>query len=233
LVVPPAKSELLAWDPIGQKLAWSAPLLGNSNGGTAATAGNLVFEGQVTGEFTAYAATDGRKLWSFDGQAGFQGQPITYLAGGRQYITVITGYRSVGGFYDPTRTWDYNTQRRRVLTFTLDGRAQLPKPNPPYKPVFVLDEGFTIDPAKAAVGAGVVAGHCSGCHGGGLVAGGAAPDLRASSVPLTLQALTAVVHDGALVANGMPRFEELTPEEIGGLQHYIRQRARESAAAEK
>jgi quinohemoprotein ethanol dehydrogenase len=39
------------------------------------------------------------------------------------------------------------------------------------------------------------------------------------------------LHAGALVANGMPRFEELTPEEIEGVRHYIRQRARESAAA--
>jgi quinohemoprotein ethanol dehydrogenase len=231
LVVPPAKSELVAWDPVQQKLVWSAPLLGISNGGTAATAGNLVFQGQLTGEFTAYAANDGRKLWSFDGQAGFQGQPITYLAGRKQYVTVITGYRAVGGFNDPTRTWDYNTQRRRVLTFTLDGQAQLPKPDPPYKPVFVLDEGFTVDPKKATLGASVVGGHCAKCHGGGLVAGGAAPDLRTSAVPVSLQALTTVVHDGALVANGMPRFEELTPEEIEGVQHFIRQRARESAAA--
>lgn len=231
LVVPPGKSQLVAWDPVRQKLAWSAPLRGISNGGTAATAGNLVFEGQLTGEFTAYAADDGRKLWSFDGQTGFQGQPITYLAGGKQYVTVISGFRSVGGFNDPTRTWDYYSQQRRVLTFALDASAKLPPPDPPYKPVFARDDGFTIDPAKAAIGKAVVSGHCTICHGGGLEAGGAAPDLRVSAMPLSLQALTAVLHDGALVVNGMPRFEELRPEEIEGVQHFIRQRARESAAA--
>jgi quinohemoprotein ethanol dehydrogenase len=231
LVVPPGQNRLVAWDPVGQREAWSVPLQGISNGGTATTAGNLVFEGQLTGEFAAYAANDGRKLWSFDGQAGIQGQPITYLAGGKQYVTVITGFRGVGGFNDKTRVWDYNSQHRRVLTFALDGGAKLPTPDAPYQPALVLDEGFTVDPAKAAIGAGVVGGHCTICHGGGLVAGGAAPDLRASTIPLSTPALTAVLHGGALVANGMPRFEELTPEEIEGVRHYIRQRARESAAA--
>jgi quinohemoprotein ethanol dehydrogenase len=231
LVVPPAQSQLVAWDPTQQKLAWSAPLHGISNGGTATTAGNLVFQGQLTGEFTAYAANDGRKLWSFDGQTGFQGQPITYLAGGKQFVTVIAGYRAVGGFNDPTRVWDYNSQHRRVLTFAVDATAKLPAPDAPYKPAFVQDESFTVDPAKAAIGAGVVGGHCAICHGGKLDAGGAAPDLRTSGIPLSTQALTNVLHAGALVANGMPRFEELTPEEIEGVRHYIRQRARESAAA--
>ena len=206
---------------------------GISNGGTATTAGNLVFQGQLTGEFSAYAANDGRKLWSFDGQTGFQGQPITYLAHGKQYVTVIAGYRAVGGFNDPTRLWDYNSQHRRVLTFALDANAKLPAPDAPYKPAFVVDEGFTVDPGKAALGAGVVRAHCSNCHGGGLEAGGAAPDLRASAIPRSAQALTTVLHGGALVANGMPRFEELTPEEIEGVRHYIRERARESAALAK
>jgi len=231
LVVPPAQSRLVGWDPIRQEQAWSVPLQGISNGGTAATAGNLVFQGQLTGEFTAYAADSGRKLWSFDAQAGMQGQPITYLAGSTQYVTVITGYRAVGGFNDPSHVWDYNQQQRRVLTFALDAQGRLPPPPAPYKPDFVIEDGFTIDPVKAAVGAAVVGGHCAICHGGGLEAGGGAPDLRASTIPLSIQALSAVLHDGVLVSSGMPRFEELTPEQIEGIRHYIRQRARESAVS--
>jgi len=233
LRVPPGRSMLIAWDPVGQHEVWSVALAGISNGGTATTAGNLVFQGQgVSGEFSAYAADDGRKLWSFDGQDGFQGEPITYLARGKQYVTVITGFRAVGGFNDASRTWDYNTQRRRVLTFTLDGTAKLPPAAPPYKPQFALDEGFQVDPQKAALGAAVVAGHCAICHGGALEAGGTAPDLRTSSVPVSTEALRAVLN-GALVADGMPRFEELTSEEIEGIRHYVRQRARDSAAAAK
>jgi quinohemoprotein ethanol dehydrogenase len=39
------------------------------------------------------------------------------------------------------------------------------------------------------------------------------------------------VHDGALVPRGMPQFAEVTSLEIEGLQHYIRQKAREALAA--
>jgi quinohemoprotein ethanol dehydrogenase len=232
LTVPRGKSALLAWDPVRQQVAWSVPLKGIVNGGTATTAGNLVFQGQVTGEFSAYTANDGRKLWSFDGQAGFQGQPITYLAGGKQYVTVIAGFRSTGGFNDRSVVWDYKAQRRRVLTFALDATAQLP-PTEPFKPVFIVDAAFTVDPQKAAVGADVVGGHCALCHGNGLEAAGTAPDLRTSSIPLSIEALTAVLHGGALVVQGMPRFEELTPEQIDGVRHYIRQRARDAAVAAK
>ena len=34
--------------------------------GTLATAGGLVFQGQVDGQFNAYDAMSGRKLWSID-----------------------------------------------------------------------------------------------------------------------------------------------------------------------
>jgi quinohemoprotein ethanol dehydrogenase len=231
LSVPPGRSFLVAWDPLNQKEAWSVPLRGISNGGTATTAGNLVFQGQgASGDFVAYAADDGRKLWSFEAQDGIQGQPTTYMAGGKQYVTVIAGFRAVGGFNDPSHTWDYRSQKRRVLTFTLDGSAKLPDAPAPYRPAFVLDEAFSVDPQKVAIGAEVIAGHCANCHGGRLEAGGTAPDLRTSAIPLSTEALTAVLH-GALVVNGMPRFDELTPEEIEGIRHYIRQRARDSAAA--
>jgi quinohemoprotein ethanol dehydrogenase len=50
---------------------------------------------------------------------------------------------------------------------------------------------------------------------------------------LSIEALTAVLHGGALVVQGMPRFEELTPEQIDGVRHYIRQRARDAAVAAK
>jgi quinohemoprotein ethanol dehydrogenase len=228
--VPPGRSWLLAWDAEKQKAAWSVPLNGFINGGTATTAGNLVLQGQVTGQFTAYAADNGKPLWSFDAQTGIATQPITYKAGGKQYITAIAGWRGMGGANGLKQEWDYYTQPRRVLTFTLDGKAKLP----PFEAVrreFVEDPGFTVDPAKAAVGAAIVNSQCLLCHGPALNSGGTAPDLRASPLVTSKEALSAVLHDGILVPRGMPRFEEFTPEQIEGLQHYIRQRAREAIAA--
>lgn len=61
-----------------------------------------------------------------------------------------------------------------------------------------------------------------------MMAGGAAPDLRKSPVPLDADAFRAVLHDGALMQRGMGRFANLTDEELEGLRHYIRQRARET-----
>jgi quinohemoprotein ethanol dehydrogenase len=230
--LPMGSSSLLAWDPIGQRTVWSVPLTGIANGGTAATAGNLVFQGQVTGEFAAYAADSGRKLWSFDAQAGIQAQPISYLVNGRQQITVIAGWRGPSVISGMKPEWDYRLQPRRVLTFALDGAASLPPPGP--RTSDILDNpDFVVDPGKAEIGQAVALTQCHLCHGAALISGGTAPDLRRSSVPLSLEALTAVLRDGALLANGMPRYEELSLAQIEGIQHFIRQRARESIAAEQ
>ena len=55
------KSFLVAWDPVKQRAAWQQPTPGPHNGGTLATAGDLVFQGQADGYINAYGASDGRK----------------------------------------------------------------------------------------------------------------------------------------------------------------------------
>jgi len=64
--------------------------------GVLATGGGLVFTGRMTGEFEAFDADSGQKLWSFQTGSGTIGQPVTWTANGRQYITVLNG---VGGVY--------------------------------------------------------------------------------------------------------------------------------------
>ena len=56
---------LVAWDPVARKEAWRIDFDGPWNGGTLATAGNLVFQGNARENFVAYAADTGRELWSF------------------------------------------------------------------------------------------------------------------------------------------------------------------------
>ena len=229
--IPTPTSSLLAWDPVHQKRAWQVPLSAPLNGGTAATAGNLVFQGRVTGEFAAYAADTGRKLWSFDAQdAGIVAQPITYLAKGKQYVTVITGFRGMGSSNGVTPEWDYELQQRRVMTFALGATQKLPPPGPRTRP-FVDDPSIVVDPQKVAVGARAYGDHCWLCHGVNLNSGGTAPDLRKSRMALMLNALTQVLHNGSLIDGGMPAYQEFSAEEIEGLQQYFVQRARESAAA--
>jgi quinohemoprotein ethanol dehydrogenase len=55
-----------------------------------------------------------------------------------------------------------------------------------------------------------------------------APDLRASPIPLDSAGFAAVVRDGALVAGGMPGTPGITDAQLESLQHYIRQRARDT-----
>jgi len=224
IVTPPAKSMLLAWDPVKQRKAWEIPQPGTFNGGVLATGGHLIFQGLNTGDFAAYNADSGEKLWSFDARNGILSAPISYTVGGKQYVTVIASFRSS---FPNSPNWDYRQQERRVLTFALGARGKLPPHQRVDEPI-QDDPAFIVDPRKAAVGAGIYNIGCNICHGGGMMAGGAAPDLRKSAVPLDAEAFRAVVHDGALMQRGMGRFENLTDDELEGLRHYIRQRARET-----
>ncbi len=69
---------------------------------------------------------------------------------------------------------------------------------------------------------------CMACHGSGVVAAGYAPDLRASSVPLSEELFKQIVHNGLLLEQGMPTYGELTDAQLDELRHFIRARARAS-----
>jgi alcohol dehydrogenase (cytochrome c) len=60
-------------------------------GGVLATGGGLVFAGTQDGKLVALSATKGEQLWEFSLGAPVTGPPITYAAGGRQYLAVVTG----------------------------------------------------------------------------------------------------------------------------------------------
>jgi quinohemoprotein ethanol dehydrogenase len=120
--------------------------------------------------------------------------------------------------------WDSRVHPRRLLAFTLDGQASLPptpKPNiaqPVDVPEFALNEGLVREGA-------ILYERCQWCHGLGAAAGGAAPDLRASPVPLNPAAFAAAVRKGN-EPRGMPKFEELKDSDLDALRHYLRARAR-------
>jgi quinohemoprotein ethanol dehydrogenase len=72
---------------------------------------------------------------------------------------------------------------------------------------------------------------CAACHGRNLVAvGGPAPDLRESTIALNPEAFWSVVHDGALIERGMPRFGIFGKPQIEALRQYIRAGARSELA---
>ncbi|KQP11882.1 PQQ-binding-like beta-propeller repeat protein [Pseudorhodoferax sp. Leaf267] len=82
-----------------QLLRAGQPVRGQRNtGGVIATASGLLFAtGTVDDQLRAYAATDGRELWSYKLPAAGSTPPSTYTHGGEQYLVVVaTGGSHVG-----------------------------------------------------------------------------------------------------------------------------------------
>lgn len=92
---------LRAIDPLTGKAKWSVGSDLPSFSGTIVTAGGLVFTGATTGEFMAFDADSGEKLWQFQTGSGIIGQPITWQSGGRQYVSVASGWGAVYSIFMP------------------------------------------------------------------------------------------------------------------------------------
>jgi glucose dehydrogenase len=232
------KGSLLAWDPVAQKLRWRVDHPFYWNGGTLSTAGNLVFQGLSTGQFLAYDATSGAKLWSFDAKLGIIAPPISYAVAGKQYVAVLVGYGgdAAGEIAGMSQGWKYGEQPRRLLAFALDGHAVLPNTPPADFSVNALDDAtMSLDPKRVARGefqyTGLGLGTCELCHGDGLDAMGLAPDLRESAVAFDRTAFSALLKSGALVNHNMPKFDDLSDEQIEDLYQYIRAGARKITSA--
>lgn len=90
------RGHLKAIDPMTGKAKWEVGSDIPRFSGVLSTAGGVVFSGQLTGEFDAFDANDGKKLWSFQTGSGIEGQPVTWQQDGVQYIAVTSGY---GGVY--------------------------------------------------------------------------------------------------------------------------------------
>jgi alcohol dehydrogenase (cytochrome c) len=83
--------ELLAWDPVKNKKVWSIKEDLPFNGGTLSTAGNLVFYGNLHGDFHAINATNGKILWKKNLGSGIGAGPVTYAVDGKQYVAIVVG----------------------------------------------------------------------------------------------------------------------------------------------
>jgi alcohol dehydrogenase (cytochrome c) len=86
--------ELIAWDPVASKKVWGLKSDLPFNGGTLSTAGNLVFWGDLHGDFKAIDAKSGEVVWNKNLGSGIGAGPVTYQVNGKQYVAVVVG-RSV------------------------------------------------------------------------------------------------------------------------------------------
>ena len=83
--------KLVAIDVDTMKNLWSFEQRAIFLTGALTTAGQLVFIGDLDRYFKAFDATTGEQLWQARLGAPTQGFPITYSAGGKQYVAVPTG----------------------------------------------------------------------------------------------------------------------------------------------
>src|SRR6266853_1288082 len=126
------QGKLIAWDPVKQSARWTVEEPIATNGGVLSTAGNLVFQGQGSGEFAAYAADSGKKVWSIQTGSAIESVPVTFRIKGEQYILCPVGWGSGSRLFAPAWTMATPQSKRgpvRLLAFKLG--ATLPFPVPP------------------------------------------------------------------------------------------------------
>jgi len=227
------KGELVAWDVPGQRALWSVGLDKPWDGGVLATAGNLVFEGMSTGEFAAFKADDGKRLWSTQTNTGIVAPPVTYEAGGAQYVVVELGW---GGAFplsagELARGYAPNDQNvPRVLAFKLNGTDTMPAAPAPLQRQ-LNPPAETASAAVVAQGKAHYHSYCNVCHGDSAVSSGVLPDLRYSAALSNQATWQSIVHDGVLQGNGMISFAQaLTPQQIESIRAYVIHRAHEQMA---
>jgi quinohemoprotein ethanol dehydrogenase len=181
------EGRLIAWDPVSQSARWSVQEEIATNGGVLSTAGNLVFQGQGTGEFAAFSADTGKKAWSIQTGSAIESIPVTYAVNGQQYVLVPVGWGSGSRLFAPAWTMATPRSKRgpsRLLAFKLGSGNPFPTPPdvvPPVpKPPRQTASAQTIREGAALYRKFV----CDGCHSPGLdgsgawVLNGAVPDLR-------------------------------------------------------
>jgi len=228
-ILDTVKGKLVAWDPVHQKQAWAVDRPGPWNGGTLATAGNLVFEGTAGGRFEAYRADTGEKLWSFDAQTGVMAGPVTYAVNGEQYVAVLAGW---GGVF-PLATGEVSFKSGRVrnvsrmLVFKLGGKASL-APQPPWEEPILNPPRSVAGSATIHRGEARYQRFCAACHGDVAVSGGVLPDLRYSST-LADDNWFAVVRGGTYQSLGMVSFaNEVSQKDAADIRSYVIFRANQS-----
>jgi alcohol dehydrogenase (cytochrome c) len=118
--------EFLALDLATGRVVWRHRTPSPSNTAALATAGGVVFGGDWDRHMYAYEAESGKILWQTRLPTSAQGFPITYLAGGRQYVAMPAGIG--GGSWSALIPPELAPEIRRpnsgnsILVFALGGR---------------------------------------------------------------------------------------------------------------
>jgi mono/diheme cytochrome c family protein len=225
---PLAEVRISAWDPVRREEVFRIDSGDGWNAGVLSTAGNLVFQGEASGEFAAYGADDGAKLWSSYARTAIQAAPITFVAGGEQYVSVVGGWGASLGVFagDPVDDPDRDAVGR-VLTYKLGGTATLPAATT--APRTIPDvAAMTASPEVLQHGRVLYLERCSWCHGFDTAGTGSYPDLKYASAGIHSR-WNAIVLEGDAVRRGMPAFGEfLSEDDAQAIRAYVLQQAQAS-----
>lgn len=210
----PQVGKLIAWDPAAQSERWSVEQRIATNSGVLSTAGNLVFQGEGTGEFAAYAADSGRKVWSIQTGSAIHSVPVTFTVNSEQYILIPVGWGSGSRLFATGSSMATPEAKRgpsRLLAFRLGAKTPFPAVTTAVPPV-------PKPPAQTFSKETIEAGQplynkffCSDCHApradgsGAWTEDGAIPDLRYAP-EATHRQWNAIVLGGSHSHNGMPGF---------------------------
>jgi quinohemoprotein ethanol dehydrogenase len=221
-----ASGVLIAWDPARQREVWRAERGFYSGSGLLSTHGNLVFQGDLAGDFKAYTADTGQEVWSYPAQGGIMASPIAYQLDGEQYIAIAQGWGGesslpFGAFSGPLNMFNIS----RLLVFKLGASTRLPLIET-QEQLLPSHELAVAAPEEIAEGRELFNLYCAVCHGGNAISGGLIPDLRYRIAELD-PAWQAIVFDGALAGAGMPAWKDyLSREEADKIKSYVAHEAR-------
>ena len=219
---PHAPGKLVAFDPVSQSIRWSVDHALPFNGGVLATAGNLVFQGNAEGQFVAYDADTGERLWSVQTGSAFGAGASSYAIDGKQYILTPVG--GGGGIQFLYPELHYTKQSRgptRLLAFALNGDADMPQSDLEYPPL-PEQPAMKASAETVATGKSLYARECRFCHGTNAIArfGGSVPDLRFADAAVHAT-WHAIVIGGSRSAQGMPAREGITVDESDAIRNYV------------
>jgi cytochrome c5 len=230
-------SYILAWDPVKEKEVWRIPNEIYGSSGILATSGNLIFSGNHKGEFAAYNATTGQRVWSTQVQARVVAAPATYLVDGKQYVAILVGARGLPA--DQKRTVAVSANNSRLLVFTAGASKTLPTemnkieggPKITINPPLLTASNETVFEGEQ-----LFKNNCAMCHGQEVVPGpgSIAPDLRYSGLLPIRNGWDPIVREGQMAARGMPSFgQRLSKDETDAVLAYVIKRANDEKAAQQ
>jgi outer membrane protein assembly factor BamB len=100
---------LQAMDVSGKKLAWRHDLVAPISTSALATAGGIVFAGDLDPALKAFDDRNGKLLWSATLDSNPSSSVITYSVGQTQYVAVVTG---MGNYHIGAMSGRYQQFRR-------------------------------------------------------------------------------------------------------------------------